>query len=149
MFNGGVTTEKRLKKFKLSDGKCKVCKAGEENIIHLLNECGDIKELWIAREIEVGGIKIKTDFNRCFFARIGDNEGEIEATFYSTLLWEIWKRRNDWKFNEIKIGLDITKQRAMKITEKIIKWNREKQQEYRGEDMIYEPCMQWHIVNTV
>ena len=119
---GGITTEAKLKKFKVSDGLCKLCGGKLENIVHMLGECKEVKELWDIEEIDIDGegqLKIKMDFIAGLFLEQKSKsrkQTKVTVTFYSCLFWEIWKRRNNFKFNNKKQNIGVTLDKAVRLT---------------------------------
>ena len=46
VFHGQIVTEKRLMKMKLSNGQCKLCEKGIEDVQHLFVDCPYSKCVW-------------------------------------------------------------------------------------------------------
>ena len=112
LFHGQINTESRLQRMSLSDGRCKICCIHVEKLDHLLYECDGIAKIW--QEIQnivsrVFDIHLTIDL-LCVLAGVlkDDKECELVNVLLSITRWEIWKRRNTNKYDNMLIPIDVT-----------------------------------------
>ena len=112
LFHGQINTESRLQRMSLSDGKCKICCVHVENLDHLLYECEGVVKIWE----EIHNIVI-TAFNinltidlLCVLAGVLEDYKECKLinVLLSITRWEIWKRRNTNRYENVLIPIDVT-----------------------------------------
>ena len=99
IFHGQVMTENKLQHMKLSNGKRKLCKKGE-NLDHILMLCNGIDQVWkmiqsITDKLYTNRIKIDKQIITC-----GTLKSECEELdmILSMCRWIIWKRRCKMKY---------------------------------------------------
>ena len=88
-----------------SDGQCKLCKAAEEDLPHLLYYCTKISPVWttfnrIINQIIKKNIVLNFEsviFGNCINDNIG-NAAYIVNLFILEVKWQIWKNRNSVKY---------------------------------------------------
>ena len=102
IFYGQVNTEMRLKKMRYSDGLCTICKRNLENLEHLLVECNYLDFVW--NRIEDVVKTIDANFKIDAFVKLCGyltdcSQGKLINLVISITRWEIWKLRNDCKYN--------------------------------------------------
>ena len=115
IFHGQVNSESRLQRMSLSDGICKLCNTHVENMTHLLYGCEGIRDIWTEIEGIInafwGGPGIILD-EYCVFGGLLDIDsndvGELANMILSITRWEIWKRRNINRFENVLVPILIT-----------------------------------------
>ena len=86
-----------------SDGLCKLCNDGLENLEHLFYSCNKLSSLWgdLAKLINsIFDIQVVVNYKMII---LGDQVGpeliyNITNMLISMLKWEIWLRRNEYVF---------------------------------------------------
>ena len=94
---------------KLSDGTCKVCFKNVENMYHLLISCTDIMVIW--KQIEIIVKRVLETFKLDNLSILGgyfEDCGEINQinAILSVTRWNIWKRRNVIKYENVNIPVE-------------------------------------------
>ena len=102
LIHGVINTESRLKRMNLSNGKCKIC-YGDENIVHLLVECRDVKDIWnmfqsILKKSVFNELEICTQHKLIGMLDETNEDYLIVNMIFSIVRWILWKRRNIAKF---------------------------------------------------
>ena len=109
IFYGQVNTEMRLKKMKYSNGICTVCNSQEENLEHLLLSCTGIQEIWKEIEKVVKLIHDDIELSTCIILTGFFKEqvfGKLVNVIMSICRWNIWKRRNLYKYEKQSMSTD-------------------------------------------
>jgi len=114
VFHGQINCESRLQRMSLSDGKCRICCVKVENMVHLLYECDGISEIWTDIEGIINDLiydkNIKIDLF-VIFPGLLDVNNEEESKLVNVILsitrWEIWKRRNLNRYENVIIPIPI------------------------------------------
>ncbi len=106
-FNFGLTTDEKLEKINLSNGKCKMCTIEKETIIHLFYDCELIDPIWsIYNKItkEIWNVDINND-KTVLFANICEEKTNsskhVIQYIIMSIKWILWKKRNILRYEEI------------------------------------------------
>nr|XP_027083655.1 uncharacterized protein LOC113705952 [Coffea arabica] len=82
--------------------KCAACGEEEETIEHLLLQCNKVKEVWKLSPVQWDGIQHTSNcFIKWWTAIMEAQEergGEDQVNLTINILWQIWKARNERKF---------------------------------------------------
>ncbi len=104
--NYGLNTEEKLRKMKLSDGKCVSCQIETETVEHLFFECELIDRIWsIVNKIskQIWNIDFVNERN-VMLANINEDKpsaiGYIIQYIILSIKWIIWTKRNILKYDE-------------------------------------------------
>ena len=95
IFHGQVLTEKRLIKFKYSNGICSVCKQHVEDLDHVFIGCKFVKPVWqyIDNLFAFAGMQVPSYAQKIIgFIEIADIF-DVRNVIVSIARWQIWKRR--------------------------------------------------------
>ena len=92
-----MSIQKLVLKKLFSDGICKLCHAGEENLDHLIYKCDKVEifssyVLFIIRNYVVPDNMM--DFQKVACMPTDEKEKEILNMLLTICRWSIWKRRN-------------------------------------------------------
>ena len=109
IFYGQVNTECRLMKMNYSDGICKICSKTIENVEHMFLDCSDNVRVWTVVENLVqniiNGFKISRLYILCgYFEK--SIYSELVNVFISICRWNLWKRRNNNKYENVLMNVD-------------------------------------------
>ncbi|KAK8476546.1 hypothetical protein V6N11_066594 [Hibiscus sabdariffa] len=107
-----MTNEERTRRGLTSDASCPCCGCISESIAHILRDCPSTRALWCSI--------LPPDRHALFFSsslehwvvsnirsklRFSDSSTPW-ACFFPTLLWQLWKRRNDFVFTDVCLPLE-------------------------------------------
>ena len=96
----------------LSDGKCKICCIHVENLDHLLYECEGVVKIWEEiQNIVITAFNINLTIDLlCVLAGVLEDYKECKLinVLLSITRWEIWKRRNTNRYENVLIPIDVT-----------------------------------------
>lgn len=84
----------------VSDPWCPICKLHEESVEHALWECMAAWDVWCLSSTKLQKQSVnQTSFKRFLLQMFEDlnDEALIEL---SVVAWKLWRRRNDWVFNQ-------------------------------------------------
>ena len=111
VFYGVIPVENRLKQWRKSDGLCKLCNQGLENIEHLFVSCPKLGTFWkhVSSCIEFFLHKpIDISFENIILGWSLDNaESHMINMIVFICKWELWKRRNECVFENNHISWEI------------------------------------------
>ncbi|KAK8486111.1 hypothetical protein V6N12_010315 [Hibiscus sabdariffa] len=100
-----LTNVERVRRGLSSDPSCSCCGCYNESILHILRDCPPVRSIWqsiipqadhecfFGASLEhwiVSNIKASRAFGRDTLPR---------SLFFSSFIWQVWKRRNDFVFN--------------------------------------------------
>ncbi|KAK8998926.1 hypothetical protein V6N11_070105 [Hibiscus sabdariffa] len=106
-----MTNEERCCRGLSSDASCSSCGCVSETIIHILRDCPPTRVLWLSIiPPERCASFFAAPLEAWVAANIRDtqnlHDGPIPwACFFPTLLWQLWKRRNDFLFTNTCLPL--------------------------------------------
>ncbi|KAK8502138.1 hypothetical protein V6N11_084445 [Hibiscus sabdariffa] len=100
-----LTNGERVRRGLSSDPSCPCCGCYNESILHILRDCPHVRTFWQSI--------IPQAYHECFFGALLEHwiVSNIKATrafgrdtppwslFFSSFIWQVWKRRNDFVFN--------------------------------------------------
>ncbi|XP_071933891.1 uncharacterized protein [Coffea arabica] len=85
------------------DPICDGCGDQNESIEHMFFQCCRAQEVWKMAPIQWDGLTGQTGNFRVWWNAMLEASGRIEGREHieltTNILWQIWKRRNEWKFN--------------------------------------------------
>ncbi|XP_027183906.1 uncharacterized protein LOC113782197 [Coffea eugenioides] len=88
---------------KKGDPICKACGEGEETVEHVLLNCSQAKQVWQIAPVQWGGAKDKQGCFKAWWTEItgakSRQDGEEHLALTVNILWQVWKSRNEWEFN--------------------------------------------------
>ncbi|KAE8668532.1 hypothetical protein F3Y22_tig00112293pilonHSYRG00078 [Hibiscus syriacus] len=93
---------------------CPLCSANEESILHMMRDCPSMKGSWLK---VIPSALTRSFFMAPLFDWVMDNLTNKDnflgmvipwAIFFLTFIWQIWKRRNCFVFNDSSHGIDDT-----------------------------------------
>ncbi|KAL4362824.1 hypothetical protein GQ457_04G010070 [Hibiscus cannabinus] len=107
-----MKNEERARRGLSSDASCPCCGCVSESIAHILRDCPSTRALWCSI--------IPPDHHALFFSSSPEpwvvsnirsklifSDGSTPwACFFPTLLWQLWKRRNDFIFTDVCLPLE-------------------------------------------
>ena len=112
LFHGCINTEMRLKQMTFSNGICKMCGIHDENVEHLLYTCSKLSGIWEDIEQFINNVfDSRVTLNRLSVLAgilINDEMSAIVNVVISITRFEIWKRRNVFRYENIFIDSRIT-----------------------------------------
>ncbi|CDP09717.1 unnamed protein product [Coffea canephora] len=92
-----------FKRIHQGDPICDGCGEQEESIEHLFFQCSRAQEVWKMAPIQWDGLTEQTRNILVWWNSMLEATNRIEGREHVELtvniLWQIWKRRNEWKFN--------------------------------------------------
>ena len=107
LFDGCINTEMRLKQMTFSDGICKMCSSHEENVEHLLYTCSKLSGIWEDIVQFINNVfETRITLNRFSVLAgilINDETNAVVNVVFSIARFEIWKRRNVFRYENIFI----------------------------------------------
>ena len=88
----------------IPEGRCEICRTGEESCSHAIFFCVDVQVLWNADPqwwwlSEMPGRSVKEIFRRAF-------EEEMDVALLAFTSWAVWNRRNQVRHNETACPLE-------------------------------------------
>ena len=103
VFYGCLPIESRLHTMRLSDGLCKLCSGGLENLEHLLYNCIRLDDIWqkLSRRLNLNfDTYIALNYKTIIVGdlSLSNDVNQIVDMLISILKWEIWLRRNEFIF---------------------------------------------------
>ncbi len=103
IFHGLVNTEAKLNLMKYSNGNCKLCIHDTENLEHLLHDCTELTGFWTNMECFIRKINQEFHISK-FIVMTGyfdqNQYNEAINVILSISKWCIWKRRNNFKYEQ-------------------------------------------------
>lgn len=112
------TNEKLIQKGLSLDPICKTCGEGTESMEHMFFKCTKAQIIWEHSPVRWDGLAEYTPcfsdwWTRiCLLAKTDVNQRRLELT--ACLLWEIWKMRNQWCFNNVEVS-------AVEVVDKVLR----------------------------
>ncbi|XP_027174751.1 uncharacterized protein LOC113774410 [Coffea eugenioides] len=101
---------------KKGDPICKVCGEGVETVEHVLLNCKQAKQVWHIAPVQWEGARDKQGcfkdwWNEIVGAR-SRQAGDEHLGLTVNILWQLWKSRNEWEFNNKQRHALTTTQKA-------------------------------------
>ena len=88
---------------KKGDPICKACGEGVETVEHVLLNCRQANQVWHIAPTQWGGAKDKQGCFKAWWTEItgakSRQDGEDHLALTVNILWQVWKSRNEWEFN--------------------------------------------------
>ncbi|GER44510.1 RNA-directed DNA polymerase (reversetranscriptase)-related family protein [Striga asiatica] len=118
-----ISTQDQLKKKCIQvDPICCICGKFEESLEHIFFHCDRASKVWKLSGLDWSGLQQHTDsFNSwwagiCHIQRVQCIQDRVHYSTY--ILWWLWKTRNNWLFNKVRISkMELAKRAWIEWTE--------------------------------
>ncbi|XP_027181659.1 uncharacterized protein LOC113780035 [Coffea eugenioides] len=85
------------------DPICGGCGEQEESIEHMFFQCSKAQEVWKMAPLQWDGLREQTGNFQAWWTALLEatcrTEGKEHIELTANILWQLWKRRNEWQFN--------------------------------------------------
>ena len=104
MHNSLLTNEERCRRNMAVDDRCHRCRNEQESLLHVLRDCEEAKQLWK----NIGGpgsLRLFFEYSLLDWLTINIKnttvvQGVRWCDFFATICWLLWRRRNEFIFQE-------------------------------------------------
>ncbi|KAK8562005.1 hypothetical protein V6N12_049060 [Hibiscus sabdariffa] len=114
-----MTNVERCRRHFGHSSMCAVCNAADESILHVLRDCIVASAVWQrlapsspSPEFSTTNLQLWVINN--LSSRVVHPEGGMPwPTLFISTLWQLWKSRNDWVFNNVMLPIEAIRNRAI------------------------------------